>query len=175
MTICLYTNRRLRPNQAAIYLRHTGSLDHPQADFEHGLRLKLALGWLGVVLTPLHSCVSLQTQSSWIQQAEGIERRWPTALDCEQMYALTKFGADASKVSQCFRDSFRTARADRCVRQFHPFEIHVDRVGTSSEIHADRVDRACNAVVIVLRLVPKVLGSNPAFSTKHVTCLLHVE
>jgi hypothetical protein len=34
---------------------------------------------------------------------------------------------------------------------------------------------ACSAVVIALRLVPKVLGSNLTFSTKHVTCLLHVE
>ncbi len=40
-----------------------------------------------------------------------------------------------------------------------------------------RTNRAFGAVVIALSgcLVPKVLGSNPAFSTKHVTCLLHVE
>ena len=31
-------------------------------------------------------------------------------------------------------------------------------------------DRACSAVVIALRLVPKVLGSNPALSTEHVSC-----
>jgi hypothetical protein len=35
-------------------------------------------------------------------------------------------------------------------------------------------NRACSAVVIALRLVPKVLGSNPAFSTKHDTCLFIV-
>jgi hypothetical protein len=35
-------------------------------------------------------------------------------------------------------------------------------------------NRACSAVVIALRLVPKVLGSNPAFSTKHGTCLFIV-
>ena len=35
--------------------------------------------------------------------------------------------------------------------------------------------RACSAVVIAFCLVPKVLGSNLAFSTKHVSCLLHVE
>ncbi len=34
--------------------------------------------------------------------------------------------------------------------------------------------QACSAVVIALRLVPKVLGSNQDFSTKHVTCLFTV-
>jgi hypothetical protein len=38
----------------------------------------------------------------------------------------------------------------------------------------DSLHWACSALVIELRLVPKVLGSSPAFSTKHVTCLLHV-
>ncbi len=33
---------------------------------------------------------------------------------------------------------------------------------------------ACSAVVIELSLVPKVLGSNPAFPTKHGTCLFIV-
>jgi hypothetical protein len=46
-------------------------------------------------------------------------------------------------------------------------EIHVGILNTNY--------RACSAVVIVLRLVPKVLGSNSAFSTKHATRLLHVE
>ena len=35
-------------------------------------------------------------------------------------------------------------------------------------------DRGCSAVVIAFRLIPKVLGSNPTFSAKHVTCLIMI-
>ncbi len=94
-SIC--THGRLLPNQAAMDSSHTYVLDHPKAGSERWRRLQLAQC---VILTPLHPCKFLQTQSSWVQQAEGIERRGDDLQYLIMSRRLTKFGANTTEVSQ---------------------------------------------------------------------------